>query len=102
MSKYVNISYLKEHSRLQYAGCADEYLDLLLDAAEEKVKADLQVDTLEAYCDADGSLAPDIKVAILQVAAALYENREAVKPVQTYVSSVYEGIIRKRRKYIGQ
>lgn len=102
MGKYVTIEYLKEHSRLKYADCTDEYLDLLLGAAEEKVKADLQVESLDGFCDDRGALAPDIKVAVLQVAAAFYENREATKPVQTYANPAYEGIIRKRRRYIGQ
>lgn len=101
MSKYVTIEYLKEHSRLQYADCSDEYLEEKLSAAEEVVSTDLQVESLDEFCGADGRLRSDIKEAVVQMAASLYENREAVKTVQTYPSIAYAGIISRNRKHIG-
>ena len=96
MSEYVSVAMLKEHSRIDYSDCTDEYLGQLIDAAESSLAMWLQVSDL-ATGNADdgtpmvreGNLDASLAQAILMLAAASYENRESVNPVQMYTNPAF-------------
>lgn len=93
MSEYVSVEMLKEHSRIDYSDCSDEYLAQLIDASESMLCRRLQVSDLATGKATDGTpmvrsgnLDPALVQAVLMLSAAAYENRESVNPVQMYMN----------------
>lgn len=93
MSEYVSVEMLKEHSRLDYSDCSDEYLEQLIAASESLLRMRLQVSELSTGCADDGTpmvrsgnLDPSLVQAVLMLAATAYENRESENPVQMYMN----------------
>ena len=96
MSEYVSVAMLKEHSRMDYSDCSDEYLGQLVDAAESSLVRWLQVSDLATGKADDGTpmvregnLDASLVQAVLMLAAASYENRESVNPVQMYTNPTF-------------
>lgn len=96
MSEYVSVATLKEHSRIDFSECSDEYLMQLIDAAESSLRMWLQVDDLATGMANngtpmvhEGNLDASLVQAILMLAAASYENRESVNPVMMYTNPVF-------------
>lgn len=96
MSEYVSAVMLKEHSRMDYSDCSDEYLGQLADAAESSLCMWLHVSDLATGKADDGTpmvregnLDASLVQAILMLAAALYENRESSNPVQMHTNPTF-------------
>ena len=93
MSEYVSVAMLKEHSRIDYSECSDEYLEQLIAASESLLRMRLQVaDLSTGTADdgtpmvRDGNLDPSLSQAVLMLASTAYENRESVNPVQMHMN----------------
>lgn len=100
MSEYVSTTMLKEHSRIDYSECSDEYLEQLIDASESMLCRHLQVASLSTGSADDGTpmvvygrLDHALVQAILMLAAAAYENRESVNPVQMYINPLFGELV---------
>lgn len=98
MAKYLTIELFKAHSRID---AEDEtYLTQCLDAAEEALKHDLQADDLSDV-EVDGELPKDLLMAGLIGAGTLYDNREALSPVQLHSVPVYWKLVKPHIIYNG-
>ena len=93
MSEYVSVAMLKEHSRIDYSDCSDEYLEQLIAASESMLRMRLQVTDLSTGTAddgtpmvRDGNLDPSLAQAVLMLAATAYENRESENPVQMHMN----------------
>lgn len=98
MPKYVTIDFFKTHSRIDATG-EEEYLGQCIDAAEDTLARDLQVDDLKKLERADGTFPPALKQAILMLAGTSYENRETEGPAQMHADPHYWHLIRTYIKY---
>lgn len=108
MSKYVTAELLKEHSRIDYADCPDEYLEQLIDSSESVLRMRLQVSDLETGKAPDGTpmvvngnLNPALLQAVLMLTAAAYENRESENPVMMYTNPHFAMLIERWVNYKG-
>ncbi len=106
MSEYVSTTMLKEHSRIDYSECSDEYLEQLIDASESMLCRRLQVTSLSTGSAPDGTpmvddgrLDPALVQAMLMLAAAAYENRESVNPVQMYMNPHFAMLVERWVNY---
>lgn len=97
MSSYVTIDFFKKHSRINSDD--DEYLEQCIDAAEDTLRQDLQVDDLKDVLKDDGTLPAALKQGLLMLAGANYENREAESPVQLHADPHYWHLINRYIKY---
>ena len=97
MSKYITTEFFKHHSRINADD--DEYLDQCLDAAEDTLRQDLQVDGLTEVANSDGTLPASLRQGVLMLAGANYENRESESPVQMHADPHYWHLINRYIKY---
>lgn len=108
MSEYVSVAMLKEHSRIDYSDCSDEYLTQLIEASESMLRRRLQVPDLSTGKAPDGTpmvtgdnLDPALAQAVLMLSAAAYENRESVNPVQMYTNPLFLALTERWVNYKG-
>lgn len=108
MSQYVNTDLLKEHSKIDYADCSDEYLEQLIDSAESVLCRRLQVSDLATGKAPDGTpmvkegrLDPSLVQALLMLAGTSYENRESENPIQLYMNPHFAMLIERWVNYKG-
>jgi uncharacterized phage protein (predicted DNA packaging) len=77
MAKYTDIELLKKHLVIDFPEKGEEeYLSLLLDAAESRIQEEIN-QPLETFVE-DGKLNSTLVCAILILAGNLYANREPV------------------------
>ena len=72
---YVTVDYLRKHSLISVENDPDDYLEHLLDTAEQAVEKDITC-TFEAVMTEAGRLPSPLYHAVLLQAANFYENRE--------------------------
>jgi len=98
MSKYITTDFFKIHSRITVDD--EAYLQQCLDAAEDTLRCDLQIETLSFLAE-NGKLPASLTQALLMLAGTNYENREAEAPVQMYADPHYRHLIQPYIRYKG-
>ena len=102
MPRYIDVESAIHFSRLRYASDLDkEEIAQFIDAAEQTLAADLQVDDLKELETAPGALPADLRQALLILTGDNYRERESLSAAQLYKSPHYWHLIYAHVNYEG-